>query len=87
MEYIELSESKIRETRDKIDELKSIGLKKVEKNGVIFKLLFEWIMLYYERKTIFDDYYMKFKYTLTNLQSELSNLSDNSNQIDKDMFK
>ncbi len=39
-------------------------------------------MLYYERKTIFDDYYMKFKYTFTHIQSELSNLSDNSNQLD-----
>jgi hypothetical protein len=30
---------------------------------------------------------MKFKYTLTHLQSELSNLSEHSNQLDKDVFK
>lgn len=41
-------------------------------------------MLYYERKTIFDDYYMKFKYTLTHLQTELSNLSEHSKELEKE---
>jgi hypothetical protein len=62
-------------------------VKKIEKNGVIFKLLFEWIMLYYERKIIFDDYYMKFKYTMTHLQSELSNLSEHSKELEKEEFR
>jgi hypothetical protein len=44
-------------------------------------------MLYYERKAIFDDYYMKFKYTLTHLQTKISNLSEHSREFEKEEIR
>ncbi len=53
-----------------------IGVKKVEKLGIVFKLLYEWLMLYYEKKAILDEYYVRCSYVAKHLRSELSNFSE-----------
>ena len=47
--------------------MKVIGVKRYEKYNIIFKYCFEWIILYYEKKLIFDNYRKKILLNLKNI--------------------